>query len=191
MNRREFIGSVGAGLLLSSTLAGQSERISKNWAWLRRQVTDVDGWRRMLASLKRTGFDAILIGGDADFYQKHVPLARDEGPRAARLAVRHDARREPKAHPEWYAVSRTGVSTAIKPPYVDYYKFMCPSRDEVRAYLRGIVSRDRGGQRARQLSSRLHSLPGRHPAGRAMAEVQPHSGQGISGVRLLLLRRLP
>jgi uncharacterized lipoprotein YddW (UPF0748 family) len=42
-------------------------------------------------------------------------------------------------HPEWYAVSRSGASTATKPPYVDYYKFMCPSRDEVRQYLRGIV----------------------------------------------------
>jgi uncharacterized lipoprotein YddW (UPF0748 family) len=36
-------------------------------------------------------------------------------------------------------VSRSGLSTAVKPPYVDYYKFMCPSRDEVRAYLRGVV----------------------------------------------------
>ena len=44
-----------------------------------------------------------------------------------------------KAHPEWYAVSRSGVSTATKPPYVDYYKFMCPSRQEVRAYLREVV----------------------------------------------------
>ena len=43
------------------------------------------------------------------------------------------------AHPEWYAVSRSGVSTAVKPPYVDYYKFMCPSRAEVRAYLGGVV----------------------------------------------------
>ena len=140
MKRREFIGSVGAGLLLWRTLAGQPGRVSKNWAWLRRQVKDVDGWRRMLASLKRTGFDAVLIGGDAAFYEKHIPLARDEGLELHGWQFVMMRGENEKAHPEWYAVSRAGVSTATKPPYVDYYKFMCPSRDEVRAYLRGIVS---------------------------------------------------
>ena len=140
MKRREFIGSVGAGLLLCRTLAGQPGRVSKNWAWLRRQVKDVDGWRRMLASLKRTGFDAVLIGGDAAFYEKHIPLARDEGLELHAWQFVMMRGENEKAHPEWYAVSRAGVSTATKPPYVDYYKFMCPSRDEVRAYLCGIVS---------------------------------------------------
>jgi uncharacterized lipoprotein YddW (UPF0748 family) len=44
-----------------------------------------------------------------------------------------------KTHPEWYAVNRKGVSTAEKPPYVDYYKFMCPARSEVRQFLVGYV----------------------------------------------------
>jgi hypothetical protein len=42
-------------------------------------------------------------------------------------------------HPEWYAVSRSGKSTADQPPYVDYYKFLCPSREPVREYLAGLV----------------------------------------------------
>ena len=36
-----------------------------------------------------------------------------------------------REHPEWYAVNRKGVSTAEKPPYVHYYRFLCPSREEV------------------------------------------------------------
>lgn len=39
------------------------------------------------------------------------------------------------AHPEWYAVNRRGESCASQPPYVDYYHWLCPSREEVRQYL--------------------------------------------------------
>ena len=106
---------------------------------MRGNVKDVDAWRRTLAELKRTGFDAILIGGNADFYRAHLPLARDEGLELHAWQFVMMRGENVKAHPEWYAVSGTGVTTAVKPPYVDYYKFMCPSRDEVRAYLRGLV----------------------------------------------------
>lgn len=39
-------------------------------------------------------------------------------------------------HPDWYAVSREGNSTHDTPPYVEYYRFLCPTRPEVRRYLR-------------------------------------------------------
>ncbi|MGV3656452.1 MAG: family 10 glycosylhydrolase, partial [Chitinophagaceae bacterium] len=50
------------------------------------------------------------------------------------------------AHPDWYAVNRIGQSCADKPPYVGYYRWLCPSREEVAQYLeadvRNIVSKD-------------------------------------------------
>lgn len=138
MKRREFFELLGAGLSVRP-FSGRLPNIARNWAWLRSQVNDVDAWRRMLAGLKRTGIDAILIGGQADFYRRHVPLARDEGLELHAWQFVMMRGENVKTHPEWYAVSGTGVSTAVKPPYVDYYKFMCPSREEVRAYLRGIV----------------------------------------------------
>jgi uncharacterized lipoprotein YddW (UPF0748 family) len=42
-------------------------------------------------------------------------------------------------HPEWYTVSRNGESTLDVPPYVDYYRWVCPSREPVREYLRGLI----------------------------------------------------
>ena len=139
VNRRQFLGTLGAACVVPSVLVPQSARTAKNWTWLRSNTKDVDVWRRMLAGLKRTGFDAVLIGGTAEFYRTHVPLARDEGLELHAWQPVMMRGENVKAHPDWYAVSGTGVSTAIKPPYVDYYKFMCPSREEVRAYLRGIV----------------------------------------------------
>ena len=69
---------------------------------------------------------------------------------------------------------------------------MCPSRDEVRAVSSPASSaswpRSTG-------SASVHldyiRVSRRHPAGRAVAEVQPRAGQGVSGLRLLLLRGLP
>jgi uncharacterized lipoprotein YddW (UPF0748 family) len=140
VNRRDFLGTLAAGLSLSLIGEAQPKPARKNWAWMRGDVKDVTAWRRMLASLKRTGFDAILIGGNADFYRKHVPLAREEGLELHAWMFTMMRGENIAAHPEWYAVSRSGVSTAKKPPYVDYYKFMCPSRPQVREYLRGVVA---------------------------------------------------
>jgi len=51
-----------------------------------------------------------------------------------------------QTHPEWYAVNRKGESCADKPPYVNYYRWLCPSREEVAQYLeadvRQILSKD-------------------------------------------------
>ena len=40
-----------------------------------------------------------------------------------------------KTHPEYYAVSRSGKSCATEPPYVGYYRFLCPSHPDVPKYL--------------------------------------------------------
>jgi uncharacterized lipoprotein YddW (UPF0748 family) len=43
-------------------------------------------------------------------------------------------------HPDWYNVNAKGESAAVKPAYVDYYKFLDPARPEVREYVAGIVA---------------------------------------------------
>jgi uncharacterized lipoprotein YddW (UPF0748 family) len=39
------------------------------------------------------------------------------------------------SHRGWYVVNRLGVSCVDEPPYVPYYKWLCPSRPEVRGNL--------------------------------------------------------
>lgn len=140
VDRREFLGVMAGGLALPAVWrSGQTAQPRKNWAWMRGEITDVDAWRRSLAAMKTAGFDAVLISGDTDFYRRHVPIARQEGLEIHAWMFTMMRPENVAAHPEWYAVSRSGNSAATNPPYVSYYKFMCPSRDEVRRYLRGVV----------------------------------------------------
>lgn len=141
MSRRRFLAALGAGVLAARAprAAAQRERGVKNWAWMPSRLPPGDEWRRQLATLKRGGIDAILIGGSADSYRRIVPIAAAEGLEVHAWQFTMMRGENVAAHPEWYAVSRSGVSTATKAPYVDYYKFMCPSRHEVRAYVRGVM----------------------------------------------------
>ena len=43
-------------------------------------------------------------------------------------------------HPEWYTVNRMLRSSLDDPPYVDYYRWVCPSRRAVREYLGAKVA---------------------------------------------------
>ena len=142
MDRREFLTALGVGAVV---LGGQSVTPpvlvrapgrAKNWAWLRGVTVEdrfvPDLFRRSLARMKGFGIDAVLISGATEFYRRAAPAAAAEGVELHAWMFTMMRGEHVAAHPEWYAVSRSGVSTAVKPPYVDYYKFMCPSRDEVR-----------------------------------------------------------
>jgi uncharacterized lipoprotein YddW (UPF0748 family) len=148
MNRRRFLRALGAGVALGSCAgmrrlpaleALQSGLAVKNWAWMRGDIKSMDEWRRKLAEMRAAGIDAILIGGNSDFYRTVVPIARQEGLEVHAWIFTLMRGEHVKTHPEWYAVSRSGVSTAEKAPYVDYYRFMCPAHEEVRQYLVGYV----------------------------------------------------
>lgn len=139
MDRRQFLGSVAAAMAVQPWLSAAVP--VKNWAWMRGvgPGSNLDEWRASLARMKGFGIDAVLIGGDADFYRRAVPAAAAEGVELHAWMFTMMRGEHLAAHPEWYAVSRKGISTATKPPYVDYYKFLCPSRVEVRHAIRSTV----------------------------------------------------
>ncbi len=112
---------------------------TKHWAWMRGDFKSLDEWRRKLAQMRAAGIEAVLVAGNADYYRAHVDAAREEGVELHAWIFTMMRGEQVKLHPEWYAVSRAGVSTAEKAPYVDYYKFMCPSREGVREYLAAYV----------------------------------------------------
>ncbi len=155
MKRRKFLRTLGAGaaVALGSRAMGLTpprlfaqgatpapKKWSHHFAWMRGATTPVADWQRKLAMMRAAGIDAVLISGDADFYRTNVPIAANEGIELHAWMFTMMRPENTATHPEWYAVSRNGVSTAVKPPYVDYYKFMCPSRDEVRHYVTGVAS---------------------------------------------------
>jgi len=155
MDRRRFLRALGtltaaigadvaAGRPVEACLVARGAETAatphvKHWAWMRGNYQSVDEWRRLLAGLRRAGIEAVLVGGSADFYRAYAPAAKVEGVDVHAWIFTMMRGEHVKTHPDWYAVSRAGVSTAEKPPYVGYYRFMCPSRDEVRQYLSDYV----------------------------------------------------
>ncbi len=147
MKRRTFLGVMGgaaAGAALAPLGAfGRRPDAARfrAWTWVhgggRVAVTE---WRSRFARLRAGGITGVLVGGG-----ETAPLAdaaRAEGLEfhAWTWIMNRNGDAWVKAHhPEWFDVSRKGESSLTHPPYVPYYQWLCPTRPEVREYLRGIV----------------------------------------------------
>ena len=153
MRRREFVatataGALGLGVLGSgsvpSSLLGRSLSRADDfggWLWIGRRPEKFPAeWKALFTRLRAAGFRGILVGRAFDpamadaahaaglQYHQWTWILNRAGDTWAR-----------ENHPEWFTVSRNGVSTLDVPPYVDYYRWVCPSREPVREYLRGLI----------------------------------------------------
>lgn len=158
MPRRRFVEA--AGLALAGTAAFPlSVAAGPRRARFRRETSDfglwlwsgtdaavsADDWRRRFGRLADGGFTGVFLGGEAGAaFDRAGSAAREHG-----LAVhrwwwtlnRPGDGYARKNHPEWFTVNREGASTLEHPPYVDYYRWVCPTRTPVREYLRHLVER--------------------------------------------------
>ena len=145
MNRRDFVRAAG-GALASAPLLGCASRADEGasfsvWSWVHgNRDRDEGEWRRRFARLRESGVEAVLVGGgDIDLVSG---AARAEGLEYHCWFWTMNRNGDAWArenHPEWFTVSRNLESSLEHPPYVDYYRWVCPSREPVRAYLRGMV----------------------------------------------------
>ncbi len=135
---------LGAGSLVlsqvSRVLAATGQPAAHHWTWLNlaRDETAADRQRRF-AEIRAAGIGSVLLGGAT---AENCSLARSEGldVHAWTWTMCRGGEEMLAQHPDWYVVSRDGKSAADNPPYVPYYHFLCPSRPEVRQYLRGTFS---------------------------------------------------
>ena len=153
MKRRDFVstvgsGTLGLGVLGSSVFSAQlQDRFVTptadftGWLWIgRRPEKSHAEWRELFARLHDAGIRGILAGGGFD------PVLADAAHGAGLdfhrwmwiLNRAGDAWARTN-HPEWFTVSRNGDSSLDVPPYVGYYRWVCPSREPVRAHLRGLI----------------------------------------------------
>ena len=138
MERRDFIKVLGITSIISlpslSLISGKRE--FRHWAWLQgnNDVTDTQ-LRDFLKKMKNNNIHGILPGGGNEFYNRIGPIAKslDMEFHAWRWTINRGGHMT--EHPEWYAVSRNGDSVIDKPPYVNYYRWLCPSRPEVEELL--------------------------------------------------------
>ncbi|WP_242084362.1 putative glycoside hydrolase [Aestuariivivens sediminis] len=92
---------------------------------------------------KSGGIDEVLIntGTDPKELERLVPLAKAEGLQvhAWIMAMNRPGDSIALQHPDWYVVSRDGKSCFDTRPYVDYYQWLCPTREASRNHVLGLV----------------------------------------------------
>lgn len=145
MNKRRFLKSTlltGAAVLAKFTPASASEQKAskKNWLWIHPNPKDTDDdLKKQYSALKAGGINGIFFEADSE---RHYRLAKKSGLEAHRwMWIMNRGEKELlESHPEWYAKNKLGESCADKPPYVGYYRWLCPSRPEVLEYLKAAVT---------------------------------------------------
>jgi hypothetical protein len=118
----------------------------KHWVWIDPKAEDaVDDLRKKYKAFYEAGIRGIFFEADVE---KHYRVAKEQGLEAHRWmwTMNRGEKSLLQSHPEWYSINRKGESCADKPPYVNYYRWLCPSREEVIQYLendvRSILDKD-------------------------------------------------
>lgn len=104
-------------------------KVVKNWMWERIKEKWSD--EQYAAHFKKAhdcGISGILFEG---YDERVYRLCKEAGLEAHYWLWTMNRRDLLEKHPEWGAVSRSGKSTYDNPPYVDYYRFLCPTHPEV------------------------------------------------------------
>jgi len=93
--------------------------------------------RTNFKDLKSKGIIGLLFNGghDPGTYRRIGGIAKDAGLEFHAWIPTMLQRENPQLPPELYAVNGLGESAFDKPAYVDHYKFLCPSREEVFQFL--------------------------------------------------------
>ncbi|SDP55833.1 Glycosyl hydrolase-like 10 [Mucilaginibacter sp. OK268] len=149
MNKREFlkaglVATVAAQLPLKSEakqpvpVAVSKKKAMKNWIWINPNLKDTDeDLKTNYTIYKAAGITGIFFENDSE---RHFRAAKAAGIEAHRWIWTFNRAEKVADHPEWYSKSRNGDSCADKPPYVQYYRWLCPSRPEVQEYLTSTVN---------------------------------------------------
>jgi len=149
MNKREFIKSsvlsgIGLTVLGASDARGgeaskKKNKGPKNWAWENPNKAENDeALKTKYTRYKEAGISGMFFENDSE---RHFRIAKKAGLEAHRWmwTMNRGEKSLLESHPGYYAVSRNGDSCADKPPYVGYYRWLCPSKPEVKEYLSSDV----------------------------------------------------
>lgn len=148
MNKRNFLKTLGVSslALLKPTLPSMAmtpllpkQTGGKHRVWINPDLKDTPAaLQKLYASYKKAGIGGIFFEADSE---KHFRAAKQNGLEAHRWmwTMNRGEKELLQSHPEWYAKNRKGESCADHPPYVNYYRWLCPSKPEVLAYLKTQV----------------------------------------------------
>jgi uncharacterized lipoprotein YddW (UPF0748 family) len=168
MRKRQFLKTLGLGglslvaarALPLTTLVGPGGggQDRKYWSWVTTDLwTSDEEWKKRFALLRQSGINAVLLEAYDSHYayyqSKHLPVKEPWLERLLPLAAAEglevhawmwsmpcNVEQVRNEHPDWFVVNRKGESAAVKPAYVDYYRFLCPSRPGVHEFVRTTVA---------------------------------------------------
>lgn len=104
-------------------------KVVKNWMWERiKEKWSDEQYAAHFKKAHECGISGILFEG---YDERVYRLCKEAGLEAHYWLWTMNRRDLLEKHPEWGAVSRTGKSTYDNPPYVDYYRFLCPTHPGV------------------------------------------------------------
>jgi uncharacterized lipoprotein YddW (UPF0748 family) len=131
----------GSDIPVTNNISGQEFTF---WTWITADSTRTDdSFKEEFRKYASNGIDAVLIntGADPGLLSRLTPLARDSGleVHAWMFTVNRPGDKIAEQHPDWYAVSREGKSCYDEPPYVGYYKWLCPTREASRNHILNLV----------------------------------------------------
>ena len=148
MNKREFLKSAaiaGAGIAFAKTsvcsekpFQPKTEKL-KHWVWERPNESESDkDLEKKYNDFYQAGIGGVFFEEDSE---RHFKSAKNAGLETHRWmwTMNRGEKELLENHPEWYAVSRNGESCATNPPYVNYYRWLCPTKPEVQEYLKTQV----------------------------------------------------
>ncbi len=122
----------------NASVAVKKKQKLKNWVWTNPNQKDTDDdLKTRYTSYKAAGITGIFFENDSE---RHFRTAKANGLEAHRWMWTFNRAELVKTNPDWYSKNRNGDSCADKPPYVDYYRWLCPSRPEVQQYLEQQVT---------------------------------------------------
>jgi uncharacterized lipoprotein YddW (UPF0748 family) len=97
--------------------------------------TPIRQWKELFDKLLKGNVNGLLVNGSTELYKKIGPISEQAGIQLHAWRWTMNRGEYMKEHPEWYTVNRLGQSVVDKPPYVGYYRWLCPSRPEVKELL--------------------------------------------------------
>ncbi|MCM8570906.1 hypothetical protein NE848_16030 [Gramella jeungdoensis] len=116
----------------------------KFWVWTSANEKKTDSsYIQEFKKYSENGIDAVLINTNTDpkLLSRVAPLAKEAGleVHAWIMAMNRPGDSIALQHPDWYVVSRNGKSTFDTRPYVDYYQWLCPTREDSRNHVLNLV----------------------------------------------------
>jgi hypothetical protein len=149
MYKTSFLLLAGLMLLFSCTQVSEENKAEDEptvdcYAWMSGpgQSTDAE-LSDYFVELKERGIKGLMYNGGQDpaTYKRIGGIAKAAGLEFHTWIPTMVQRETPALKEEWYAVNGLGESAFDKPAYVDYYKFLCPSREEVYQFLENMYGK--------------------------------------------------